>query len=269
MSRILQLSSEDLNQSTSPLKISYHYISSVTVSSSNRHPVCAGCMLPRHVLLGHLDPWRWDQLDIPKRWNGITILCCAQSQKIAGLKTCSISVCPSIRRMQNSENIYIYVLTLLQKMSNRVKSHDLPGQGIGPALSTQHCCSSFKSFFVSKNHQTWGFHLLIPHKQNPHTEINQLAVTAKIISQPGIQLCVTTVAVQSWQTDFHGLHERLPWLVQHSCLIWTQIILVIHQRWEKHSNYIIVQWTGHPASRCVFSNSRHCSLSACIPTVWL
>ena len=53
---ILQVSPEDLNQSISPLKISYHYISSVTVSSSNRHPVCASCMLPRHVLLGHLDP---------------------------------------------------------------------------------------------------------------------------------------------------------------------------------------------------------------------
>jgi len=53
---ILQLSFEDLNQSMSPLKISYHYIRSVTVSFSNTHPVCAGCMLPRHVLLGHLDP---------------------------------------------------------------------------------------------------------------------------------------------------------------------------------------------------------------------
>ena len=53
---ILQLSFEDLNQSMSPLKISYHYIRSVTVSSSNRHQVCASCMLPRHVLLGHLDP---------------------------------------------------------------------------------------------------------------------------------------------------------------------------------------------------------------------
>ena len=53
---ILQLSFEDLNQFMSPLKISYHYISSVTVSSPNRYPVCASCMLPRHVLLGHLDP---------------------------------------------------------------------------------------------------------------------------------------------------------------------------------------------------------------------
>ena len=150
---ILQLSFEDLNQSMSPLKISYHYISSVTVSSPNRHQVCVSCMLPRHVLLGHLDSWRQDWLVIPKR-NGITTLCCTQPQKIAGLKTCSISVCPSIRRMQNGgiythththTHIYICVcvcsVTLLQKMTNRVKSHDLPRQGIGPALSTQHCCN--------------------------------------------------------------------------------------------------------------------------------
>jgi len=89
---ILQLFFEDLNQSMSPLKISYHYISSVTVSSSNTNPVCASCMLPRRVLLGHLDPWRRDRLVIPKHWNGIIILCCVQSQKIAGLKTWSISV---------------------------------------------------------------------------------------------------------------------------------------------------------------------------------
>ena len=140
---ILQLSFEDLNQSMSPLKISYHYISSVTVSSPNRYPVCASCMLPRHVLLGHLDPWRRDWLVIPKHWNGIKTLCCIQPQKIAGIKTCSIAVCPSIRRMQNSgihihihthTHIYIYIymcvcvcsVTLLQKMTNKVKSHDLP-----------------------------------------------------------------------------------------------------------------------------------------------
>ena len=89
---ILQLSPEDLKRSMFPLKISYQYISSVTVSSSNRHPVCASCLLPRHVLLGHLDPWRRDRLVILKRWNGITTSCCAQFQKIAGLKTCSISM---------------------------------------------------------------------------------------------------------------------------------------------------------------------------------
>ena len=47
--------------------------------------------------------------------------------------------------------MYVCSVTLLQKMSNRVKSHDLPGQGIGPAVSTEHCCSSFKSLFISKN----------------------------------------------------------------------------------------------------------------------
>ena len=105
--------------------------------------------------------------------------------------------------------IYICFVTLLHKISTGVKSHDLPGQAIGPALSTQHCCSSFKSFFTSKNHHTSGLQLLISHKQNPQIEIYQLAVTAKIISQPSIQLCVASVADQSWLTDFHGLHERL------------------------------------------------------------
>ena len=66
---------------------------------------------------------------------------------------------------------------------------------------------------------TISLQLLISHKQNQHTEINQLAVTAKILSQPGIQLCVASVAVQSRQPDFPGLHERFPWLVQHSCII--------------------------------------------------
>jgi hypothetical protein len=53
---ILQLLFEDVNQPMSPLKISYHYISSVTVSSSKRHPVCAGCLLSRYDPNGHLDP---------------------------------------------------------------------------------------------------------------------------------------------------------------------------------------------------------------------
>ena len=166
---ILQLSFEDLNQSMSPLKISYHYISSVTVSSSNRHPVCASCMLPRHVLLGHLDPWRRDRLVIPKGWKVVqhfmlhTIPEDSRSQNMFNFSV-------SFHQKKAKWWIYIYSVTLLQKMPNRVKSHDLPHQAIGHALSTQHCCSSFKSFFISKNHQTWGFHLLIPHKQNPHTD---------------------------------------------------------------------------------------------------
>jgi hypothetical protein len=154
------------------LQISCHYISSVTVSSSNRHPVCAGCLLSRQVLLGHLDPWRRDRFLTPKRWNRITTLCCVQSQKTASLKTCSISVCPSIR-MQNG-GIYMCSVTLLQKMSTVVKSDYLPGQAIGPALSTQHLCCRFKSFFISKNHHTWSFQFLIAHKIHTHRSTSLL-----------------------------------------------------------------------------------------------
>ena len=97
-------------------------------------------------------------------------------------------------------------------MSSRIKWYDLPGQGIGPALPTLHFDTMHKSSLIPKNHHIWEFQLLIPHKQNPHTKINQLAVTAKIVSKPGIQLCVASVAVQPWQTDFHRLYERLTWL---------------------------------------------------------
>ena len=143
--------------------------------------------------------------------------------------------------------IYICSLTLLQKMSNGVKSHDLSRQVIGPALSTQHCCSSFKSFYNSKNQFKWGFHLLKPHTQNPYTELNNVAVTANIISQPSIQLFVASVTVQSWQTEFHELNERLLCLVQQSRLIRTQNILWF-TRDEENIRYNTVHWTGHPAS---------------------
>ena len=75
---------------------------------------------------------------------------------------------------------------------------------IGTALFTQRYWPSFISFFVSENHQTWCFQLLIWHKQNPHTEINQVSVTAKTISQPGIKLCVASVAVQLGKQTFMG-----------------------------------------------------------------
>jgi hypothetical protein len=114
--------------------------------------------------------------------------------------------------------MYMCSVTLLQKISSRVKSNKLPGQRIGPANPTQHL-GRYNSNFIPKNHDTQEFELLIPNKQNLHTEINQLAVSAEILSQPGLQLCVASVAVQSWQTEFHGLRERFPWLVQHSGLI--------------------------------------------------
>jgi len=40
----------------SPLKIIYHFISSVTVSSSNRHPVSAGCLLSK---ISSWKSWHW------------------------------------------------------------------------------------------------------------------------------------------------------------------------------------------------------------------
>jgi len=214
-------------------------------------------------------PLKAGPIDYPKmpEWNYHFMLCTipedTMSQNMFNFSAFPTGECQMV------EYIYICSVTLLQKKSNRVKSHDLPGQGIGPALSTKHPWSRLKTL-VSKKHHTWDFHLLIPHKQNPHTEINHLAVTAKILSQPSIQMCVATVAVQLWQTDCHGLHERLPWLVQHSCAIWTQIILWF-TRDEKNIPVTLrcSEPVTQPANVSVFSNSRHCSLSACNPTVWL
>ena len=132
--------------------------------------------------------------------------------------------------------IYICSVTLLQKMSNTVKSHDLPCQGIGLALSTEHCCSSSK---VSSSQNTTILEALIfwyQIKKNPHTEINQLAVTAKIFSQPGIQLCVATVAVQV-------MANRLSWAVWGTSLACSSFMshlntdhTAICQRWENYSS---------------------------------
>jgi len=104
---ILQLYFEYLNCAMPPLEISYHHTISVTVSCSNRHQVCAGCLLSRQILLGHLDPWKWDWLVIPKCQNGITTLCCVKSKKRAGPKTCSISACLLSGKCQMVEYICV------------------------------------------------------------------------------------------------------------------------------------------------------------------
>ena len=149
---ILQLSFEDLNQSMSPLKISYHYISSVTVSSSNRHPVCASCMLPRHVLLGRSWPLKSGMIGYPKtmEWNNHFMLHTlpedSRSQNLFNFSDFPTGECQMVE--------YICSVTLLQKMSNKVKSHDLPRQGIGPALSTQHCCIAAVVSKVSSSLET-------------------------------------------------------------------------------------------------------------------
>jgi len=70
---ILQHFLEDANQSVSPLIISYHNISSVTVRSSNRHQVRAGCHLSRHIYWTSC-PLRMERLAISKYQKGITAL---------------------------------------------------------------------------------------------------------------------------------------------------------------------------------------------------
>jgi len=151
-------------------------------------------------------------LGYPRCQNGITTLCCVKSKKRAGPKTCSISVCPSVRRMPNVR-MYMCCLSLLQKISSRVKLYEIPGQGISPILPTQHLCSRFKISFIPKNHHTWEFQLLIAHKPNPHTKVNQLAVTAKILSQHGIQLRVCHLQVfNDGKEIFVGFMNEFPGL---------------------------------------------------------
>ena len=90
-------------------------------------------------------------------------------------------------------------------------------------LNTAAVVSKVSSSLKTTRHEAFIFWY---HIKKIHTQRStSLLFTAKILSQPGIQLCVASVAVQSWQTAFHGLHERFPWLLQHSCLIWAQIIL--------------------------------------------
>jgi hypothetical protein len=154
-------------------------------------------------------------------------------------------------------------------MPSRVNLHDLPGKGIGPAFPTQYLCSKFNSSFIPKNHHTRDFQLLILHKQNPRKEINQPAVTATISSHTAIQLCVASIDDQSLQTDSHGLHERLPWLVQHSGILWTQIYF-----WytKDKKNISVILWYSEPVTQPanvqVFSERQNCRLSARSPTMW-
>jgi len=150
---ILQLFFQDLNQFMSPHKISYHYISSVTVSCSNRHPVHAGCLLSRHVLRGQLgleggaDRLSQNvgtQLPLYAAHN-------PRRQQVSKLVQFQCALPSGECKMVEYKCVLV---TLLQKMSTGVKSHDLPGQTISPTLSTQHPCCRFKSFFISKNHHT-------------------------------------------------------------------------------------------------------------------
>ena len=95
--------------------------------------------------------------------------------------------------------------------------------------------SKVSSSLKTTIHEAFSFRY---HINKIHTQrTNQLAVTAKILSQSGIELCVASVAVQSWQTAFHGLHERLPCLFnihvssEHRSYLWLardRIIFQLH-----------------------------------------
>ena len=159
-------------------------------------------------------PLKMGPIGYPKAWpNWITTLCCVQCQKRAGLKSCSITECLSIRRMSNGRicvlwhNLRKYCQAVELHMISQVKGLVLLSL-INIIIVGSKVPSSLKT-------PKWDFLFLTPHKQNSQTQMNQLAGTAKILSQPGIQLCVASVAVHSLQTDFHGLYERLPWLVQY------------------------------------------------------
>jgi hypothetical protein len=102
---------------------------------------------------------------------------------------------------------------LLQKMSSRINSHELTVQGTGAALPTQHLCSSFKSSFIPKNHHTpVCLSSSDTYKQNPHTEMSRLAVTAKILSQSRMQLPVASVALHHYKHIFKGCMKDFPGL---------------------------------------------------------
>jgi len=107
--------------------------------------------------------------------------------------------------------IYIYIcsVTLLQKMSTRVKSCQVKELVLLSLLNISVVGSKVSSYLKTTRR---GFQLLIPQKQNPHTHINQLAVTAKILSQPGIQLCVASAAVHHGKQTVMGCRKEFPGL---------------------------------------------------------
>ena len=61
--------------------------------------------------------------------------------------------------------------------------------------------SKVSSSLKTTRHEAFNFSY---HINKIHTQINQLAITAKILSQPGKQLCVASVAVQSGKQTFMG-----------------------------------------------------------------
>jgi len=80
---------------------------------------------------------------------------------------------------------------LLQKMSSRVNSHDLPGKWIGCALPTQYLCSCFKvpSSLKTTIHETFSFwyHTNEIHTQRS-TSFLYLLIYLQILQSSGYQI---------------------------------------------------------------------------------
>ena len=183
----------------SSLKISYHYISSLTVSSTNRHPVHAGCLLSRNFFLEILA--LQDMTDLLSLNNGMEL---------------PIYTAYNPRRQQVSKHVQFHCVVPSGECQmveykcvlwNYLRNHghmsfQVNGLVLFSPLSISVVGSRVPSSLNTTKHETSSFWY---HKNKINTEINQLAVTAKILSQPGIQLCATTVVVQPWNTDFHGL----------------------------------------------------------------
>ena len=85
-----------------------------------------------------------------------------------------------------------------------------------------------------------------------------------------IQLCVSSVAFHLWLRDCHGLQGRPPWHVQHSHFNRTQITLWFTRDGKNIPVTLSCsEPVTQPANVQVFSNSRHCCVSARSATVWL
>jgi len=114
------------------------------------------------------------------------------------------------------------------------------------------------------------FQILIPHKQHPYTEINKLTVTDKIFHRLPYScawhLSLFNHGKQTFMgcmKDFPGLFnihvssEHTSWLRLHTDLKNIPVTL-------RYSDPVT-----QPANVQVFSNRRHCTLSACSTTMCL
>jgi hypothetical protein len=106
------------------------------------------------------------------------------------------------------------------------------------------------------------------HTNKIHTHINQIAVTAKTLSQPGIQLCVPSVAVHHGKQTFMGCMRDFPGLF--NIQVWFEHRSYFDS-WNWKDTISVTLWYSKPVIQPgnvqVFSNRWHCPLSACSTSV--